>query len=133
MDCMPKDWQFYKDVMSLYIDSAKNFSSISSGALGLTIIFREKIVGLTPGANISRLMIVSWALFLLTIACSAFYQYLSVKFLEINSNCHGKSLFIIENLINKPGWIYGTMLISFFLASLLLILAAWKQIPKHLN
>ena len=54
------------DIIPLYIDSAKTFMTLSTGALGLTIAFREKIVGAQPGTRVGILMLLSWLFFLFT-------------------------------------------------------------------
>lgn len=118
------------DIIPLYIDSAKTFMSLAAGALGLTITFREKVVGLKAGANVGTTMIISWVFFLLTIASSSFYQYLGVKFLD-SVSCFPATIQYFETLVRNPGKMYGFMLISFILGSLFLVLAAWLQLPKN--
>lgn len=125
MNCAT-DWSTLKELMSLYIDSAKTFLSLSSAALALTVVFREKIVGASPGKPLSRTMVASWALFLLTATLSAFYQYLAVRFLDIMC----KSPAPKSDLWHNPGYVYGSMLCTFVLACALLACTAWQQMPK---
>jgi hypothetical protein len=77
-------------IMPLYMDSAQMYLQLSIGALALTIIFKEKILGEKNGIKVELYLIVSWLLFLLTIGFSAFYQYLAVKFLDSVSDVPGK-------------------------------------------
>jgi len=128
MDCTA--WMQNKEIMSLYMDTAKSFINISSAALGLTVIFREKISGLSPGVYVNRFMIASWVCFLGAICCGVFYQYMAVNFLDFYSLEPG-SIYFFNFFIKNPGYIYGAMLIFFILASILLVLAAWKQLPKR--
>ena len=118
------------DIIPLYIESAKTFMSLAAGALGLTITFREKIVGLKAGGAVSRTMIISWLFFLLTIASSSFYQYFGVKFLD-SVSCFPGTIQYFEILVRNPGKIYGVMLISFILGSLFLVISAGSQLPKN--
>ncbi|MCW8891787.1 MAG: hypothetical protein OQL18_00515 [Deltaproteobacteria bacterium] len=114
-------------IMPLYMDSAQMYLQLSIGALALTIIFKEKILGEKNGINVELYLIVSWLLFLLTIGFSAFYQYLAVKFLDSVSDVPGKIQYF-ESLVRAPGKIYGLMLLSFFSAAVLFVLNALKQI-----
>lgn len=129
MECESMQWIVNKQIMPLYIETAKTFLNISSAALGLTIVFREKIVGAQPGVHVSNLMVASWMCYLLTIATSAFYQYLAVKFLD-SVSCAKGAVQMFETLVANPGCVYGVMLVLFVLASLLLVLAAWRLLPK---
>jgi len=114
-------------IMPLYIDSAQMYLQLSIGALALTIIFKEKILGEKNGIKVELYLVVSWLLFLLTIGFSAFYQYLAVKFLDSVSDGPGKIQYF-ESLVRSPGKIYGLMLLSFFSAAVLFVLNALKQI-----
>ncbi len=114
-------------IMPLYIDSAQMYLQLSIGALALTIIFKEKILGEEDGIKVEWSLIVSWFLFLLTIGASALYQYLAVKFLDSVSEAPGRIQYF-ESLVRSPGKIYGIMLVSFFSAAVLFVLNALKQI-----
>ncbi|MCK4622066.1 MAG: hypothetical protein KAT62_07600 [Desulfuromonadales bacterium] len=93
-------------IMPLYIDSAQMYLQLSIGALALTIIFKEKILGEKNGIKVELYLIVSWFLFLLTIGSSAFYQYLAVKFLDSVSDVPGRIQYF-ESLVRAPGKIYA--------------------------
>jgi hypothetical protein len=129
MECDSVEWIVNKVIMPLYLDTAKTFMNLSSAALLLTIVFREKIVGSQPGTRVDRLMILSWLCFLLTIGASAFYQYLAVKFLDSLSCAPGSNQHF-EYLVKDPGNVYGVMLVLFFVAATLLVATAWKHLPK---
>jgi hypothetical protein len=47
-ECELMAWIVDKTIIPPYIDTAKSFATLSSGALGLTIVFYEKIVGAKP-------------------------------------------------------------------------------------
>ena len=130
-DCELVRWVVNKEIMPLYIDSAQFFAALSSGALGLTIVFYEKIVGYRPGDSINRTMVASWLLFLLAIGTSAFYQYLAIRFLDFVSCYPAKPSKLYQGLIEAPGNVYGAMLFLFVAASALLVISAWRQIPTR--
>ena len=127
MDCDSMQFIVNKEIMPLYLDSAKTFMSLSTGALGLTVAFREKIIGAQPGSRVSALMLVSWLLFLLTIGSSAFYQYLGVKFLD-SVSCYPGKIQYFEDLVRNPGRVYGCMLVFFFLGAVFFVVASWRQL-----
>jgi hypothetical protein len=131
MECESMRWLVNKEVMPLYMDTAKTFETLSSGALGLSIVFYEKIVGATPGTRVNRIMVASWFLYLLAIAASAFYQYLAVRFLDWVSCAAAAETKLLQLLIKAPGLVYGAMLVFFLFASVLLVLAAWRQLPAR--
>jgi hypothetical protein len=117
-----------KVVVTLYIDSSKTFMNLSTGALALTVTFQDKIVGRHLGDPVSWLMVVSWVFYLVTIGSSALYQYFAVKFLDSFSSVPGASG-MLKQVERNPGWIYGAMLVLFFLGSLFLFIAAARAIP----
>jgi len=129
VECTELRWIVDKEIIPLYIDTAKSFAALSSGALGLTIVFYEKIVGAKPGNPVNRMMVASWLFYLLTIASSALYQYLAVRFLDWVSCYKAAESHLYQPLIESPYIMYGAMLIFFLLASTLLVLAAWRQLP----
>jgi hypothetical protein len=117
-------------IMPIYIDSAQMYLQLSIGALALTIIFKEKILGEENGIKVEWYLIVSWLLFLLTIGSSALYQYFAVKFLDSVSDSAAKIRYF-ESLVRAPGKVYGIMLVSFFSASVLFVITALKKIIQR--
>jgi hypothetical protein len=132
MECELIRYAVDKDVMPLYLDTAKTYMNLSSGALALTIVFREKIVGSQPGSRVSVFLLFSWVSFLVTIGASAFYQYLAVKFLDSVSGAPGPIQYF-EYLVRRPGKVYGFMLVAFFLSACLLVFASWRELPRQLR
>jgi hypothetical protein len=122
-----EEWSQYKDVILLYIDSAKYFANLSMAALAATVIFRDKVIGGTPGQPIPYTMIASWAFYLLTIAVGGFYQYFAIKLLD--------SLSYVPGLPGpfgglQPGFVYGVMACAFVVGSILLVITSWSQLKK---
>jgi hypothetical protein len=130
-ECELMAWIVDKTIIPLYIDTAKSFATLSSGALGLTIVFYEKIVGAKPGSAVNRMMVTSWLFYLLTIASSASYQYFAVRFLDSISCSPGRRIEYLQVFIDSPGLIYGAMMCFFLLASTFLVVAAWRQLPTR--
>lgn len=116
-----------KDIMPLYIDTAKTYMNLSAGALALTITFREKVIGSNPGDDVGRFMIASWVFFLLAIGSSSAYQYFAVKFLD-SISCSPGSIQIFEHLVRNPGNVYFVMLLMFCLGAIFLVISAWRNI-----
>jgi len=119
-----------KIIMPLYIDSAKTFLQLSIGALALTVVFREKVLGETGPKGIGALAILCWVFYLLTVAASALYQYSAIKYLDSFSGHPGKPGFL-EPLLGPPAHLYGAMLVFFFTGSLFLVASsAWQLVSK---
>ena len=114
-------------IIPLYIDSAQVYLQLSIGALALSIIFREKVLGEKGPMSVGILLLASWVCFLLTIGASAFYQYLAIKFLDTISE-HAARIRYFANLVRSPGKVYGAMLVFFFLGSILLVASSTKQL-----
>jgi len=82
------------------------------------VIFLRQILGLRENAPISfdPLLVATWAAFLLAILASQLYQYLAVKFLT--AHFWRDDWKTANRIVKNPGWIYGLMLISFFMGTL---------------
>jgi len=93
--------------MSLFIDNAKTFVNLSTGALVLTVAFARDILGVPREKALPRdiWLIASWVFFLITIIMGSFYQYSAAKYL-VKQRVMGISL---------P---FGAMLISFYAGAL---------------
>ena len=116
-----------KEVMSLYIDTAKTIIGLSTGALALAVTFRQRILGTTAGVHADPLMLISWVLYLLVIGFGAFYLYLAVKFLDLHSCFPGPTGWF-KRWEKSPGNVYAMMLFLFFLASLFFFADAAKEV-----
>jgi hypothetical protein len=97
-------------VMKMFCDNAKTYIQLSGTALGLTITFREKILGEREGSPPGTWMIVMWLCFMVAICAGAFYQYLAVKYLEreIDWDYYEGWQWL------PPGTIYAVMLLAFY-------------------
>jgi hypothetical protein len=111
-------------IMPMYIKSAERFLQLSIGALGLSLVFREKVLGAQAGSDAHYLLMGSWALYLFAIGASSFYQYLAVKYIDYVSDHRGKIPWGMKRLVTGPGVVYGLMLCFFTVASVLLVASA---------
>ena len=103
-------------VLSMYSDNAKTYIQLSGAALALTITFTDRILHLTATENIANgWMIAVWICFLLAVITGAFYQFLATKVLDAYLDWgHDTTWDWLQ-----PGYVYGTMLISFYAGSVL--------------
>jgi hypothetical protein len=121
--------EYYFRKMEMYSANAKNYIQISVGALFLPIIFSRQLLGIPDGTpmEVGLLLMFSWISFLVAIGAGLAYQYFSVK--RIETRLEGiKARFFDEH----PGLIYGTMLITFYLGSVLFVISAIQRLlPVH--
>ncbi len=121
------DKKYYLETMKLYSDNAKAFTQISVGALVLPIVFARQILALDPKKALTAdsLLIAIWGLFLAAIGLGLLYQYLAVKFLSAHywkEDWDGSSW-----LVHNPGYVYGAMMLAFFMGALLFVVRAYSQ------
>jgi hypothetical protein len=124
-----------RDLLPLYIDSAKSYAQLSAGALALTIVFKEKVLGDTGRMRLNVLLVLSWFSFLLAIGASTYYQWVAVRAIEHQAYAAviGKEPavyfpFTIDWL--WPGYAYGAMVFFFFIGAIFLVLASAWQLLK---
>jgi hypothetical protein len=124
--------QYAKEVMPLYIESAKTFAQTSSAALALTIIFKEKILGVSGCVRTSAYLVGTWAAFLLSVGTSVLYQWMAVRWIIALRNDPNTS-----NLPAYPiGWlsphlIYGAMVTTFYAGALLFVISAARELREN--
>jgi len=121
------EFEVDKIIIPLYIDSAKTYLQLSIGALALSVVFREKILGERATKQIGIALLISWLFFLLAIGASALYQYLAIKHLDRASSFHGITGYL-EYFVASPGKVYGMMLIFFFAGSVFLVVSSVRQL-----
>jgi hypothetical protein len=113
---------FADKVMPLYIESAKTYAQLSMAALGVTITFKEKVLGARPGRFLDALFLSSWFCFVLAIGASAYYQWVAVRLIQYVKD--DQVYFPLTVSWLWPGYAYGVMVSCFFLATLLLVVTA---------
>ena len=125
-----------KLLMPLYIDSAKTYSQLSIGALALTIVFKEKVLGDVGRMQVNKLLIASWFCFLISIAASAYYQWVAVRLINhYIKKTAGFDVVQFPLTISWlwPGYAYGLMVSTFFIAASLLVLSSIYQLTMTRN
>src|SRR5713101_7459195 len=96
-------------VMGIFIDNAKTYVQLSTGALLLTVTFLHDILGVPKDQTLAtdRWLILSWWSFLLAIVSGALYQYYAAKFLEWKSGLCRTHRNWPEWLVEHPWPPYG--------------------------
>jgi hypothetical protein len=117
-----------ESVMKLFIDNAKTYIQLSTGALVLSITFIEKVIKPEGNSAITKdlFLILSWLAFLIAIGFGAFYQYLAVKYLEFKSSSGGAKI-KLPTWLTDPGRIYFIMMVAFYLGAILFIVSAIRR------
>jgi len=119
------DSNVYNDfeVIKAYVDSTKSFVQLSSAGLALPLALRSAwpAIAASSGAFHSYALVsivFSWICFLTAIATGTFYQYLGIKYIEVELS---KDQAVVSSLVRRfvanPGNFYGAMLIAFFLGA----------------
>jgi hypothetical protein len=125
--------QYARDIMPLWIDGAKNFAATSSAALGLTIVFKEKVLGNnTARMRTNSFLVGSWVSYFLCIGCSVFYQWMAVHWsisLRANPETNERPPYYPFGW-SGPHYIYGAMMILFVLGSFLLVVSAARELGR---
>ncbi len=109
-------------LIPMYIDSAKTYLELSVGALALTIVFREKVMGDVDQIKVNLTIAISWFLFLIAIGASAYYQWVAVKLVEYH--VLGVKQFPLTISWLWPRYAYGLMVCGFFLGASLVVLSS---------
>lgn len=102
-----------KDILSLYIDSSKNYIQLATGLLAATIVFSEKIVQSDPLER-SGLLIASWISLFSAVGLGSIYPYLAIKMLDERTASPGG--FAVPSVFT-PGQAYGLMIIFFYIGA----------------
>jgi len=125
-------FQQEKDICSLYVDCAKTYVQISTGALLLSITFYDEIIGIEKALlKNNPFLIATWFLWLFTIVSGVTYQYCVIKYLEDIAN-HYKLLefqrtwkwYFLKIFREEPYRLYGAMIVAFYAALLIFFILA---------
>jgi hypothetical protein len=113
-------------ILELFIDSAKTYTQLSTGALVLTITFIREILGQKDAVPRDNFLTVSWVCFLIAIGAGAAYQYLAIKYLEKIADLP-IAFPLPERLVRQPGAVYGLMMFVFYLGAIFFTIAAVRR------
>jgi hypothetical protein len=117
-----------ESIMKLFIDNAKTYIQLSTGALVLSITFIKEVINSNqkPVMLKDSLLILSWLMYLIAIGFGSYYQYLAVKHLEFMSENSGTKIPLPE-LLTDPGTIYFIMMVAFYLGAILFTATAIRR------
>ena len=111
--------------VSLFIDNAKTYIQLSTGALVLSVTFLQGLVGTKDSLPIDPFMIAPWAFWLLTILSGVTYQYCVVKYLEKLEVKRGtlveeriREFRLLRHFVKNPYQVYGFMMTNFYLGTI---------------
>lgn len=113
---------FAEHVMPAYIDGAKTFIQLSIGAIALSVAFKEKILGERTGF-VNGMLAASWVLLLLAMGSGALYLWVGAR--VVNTWETGAPMAPIGG-----AWVYGTMLVTFYAGSVLLVMALVRHLRR---
>ncbi len=127
---------FADKVLPMYMESAREYAQLATGALAFSIGFREKVLGNSQAKRPHVVLVLSWFSFLVTIGCAAWYHHVATKLAAqhlsgVATGCDPYDLPVHFPLTVGwlwPGNAYGGMVASFYCGSILFVLAAALQI-----
>lgn len=124
----------YRNV-GLFVDNAKTYIQLATGALLLSVTFQESVSGKT-GPQVKQLYLwLPWLCWLISILAGATYQYCAAKYLEeleIRAcslfYSRAKPFFALKRWVQKPYQLYAVLLISFYGGTIWFVIAAIHQL-----
>lgn len=119
-----EEFEMEHKIISMFIDSAKQFVALSTGVVTLTVAFLKDFLHREGQLRPSWHLKAAWLALFAAIASGALYQYVAVKYLDaITGNPPGHPF---RYLSRNPGYVYGLMLVTFCVGALLLLLSVWR-------
>jgi len=122
-------------IVDAYRESAKTFIQLSSAGMAAPFFLIDKVKhlserGVQPGAGhvLPLLLDLSWACFLISIACGAMFQYVGIKYTEVVSIPDTYVPRYLQKVMYDwgPGVVYGVMLVAFVSGGIVLsVYASW--------
>ena len=111
-----------REICALYIDCAKTYIQLCTGALLLSLAVFHEFLGAAKLSLFKNLpIVITWIFWLLSIFAGVTYQYCVIKYLETiasenNLLYYGRNwpLFIPKYLQNNPFVLYGIMMFCFY-------------------
>jgi hypothetical protein len=127
------EFTYLTTVMTMYIDSAKGYVQVATGALLLPIVFLHSVMGLKQEDALTWIpgpMWLSWILLLLSIGAGLLYQVRAVRYLEIEmegGDQHGPDSLgerVKQSFDKNPGDIFDVMVLAFYLGTTFFVIGA---------
>ena len=114
------------DFMEFYISSSETYISLALTAIGLSIAFKEKVLGITGALKLTPMLLSAWTLLSFSIISGAYYLYAAPKHMEMRYQCSSYMPFNIS-----PGEVYGACTITLILGFFFLFVFMVRQSRKH--
>lgn len=114
------------DFMELYVSSTETYISLAIAALGLSVAFKEKVLGIAGVFKITPMLLTAWTLLSFSIISGAYYLYAAPKHMEMRYQC---SHFMPYNL--SPGEVYGACTVFLVLGIFSLFIFMVRQAQKN--
>jgi hypothetical protein len=110
----PETFSREKDVVGMYVDSAKTYASLSAGGLAVGAAFAEKLLQQTNWLNPNGWLAWASGLFMAALLLSAAYQYVAVARLERLSGLPIRRRMRLPNWLTDRSYVLcGGMIIAF--------------------
>ncbi len=123
-------------IVSLFIDNAKTYIQLSTGALVLSVTFIEK-AGNNNSFPINGFIVASWFFWLVSILIGALYQYVAIKYLETMENDHDFlfydrewKIIIPKVILNNPYSLYAVMVLFFYIGAVSFAISAMEDLKE---
>ncbi|WP_044418311.1 hypothetical protein [Halarcobacter anaerophilus] len=114
-----------QEFMPLYTSSTEVFITLAITLLGLSVAFREKVLGQSGRLKITKILLLIWFFLSFAIASGIFYLYAAPKHIEMRFQCD-----YYAPLGIWPGHVYGMCTISLILGIFLLFILMVNQAKK---
>jgi hypothetical protein len=137
MGISPKQFEGEYRTVGLFVENAKTYIQLATGALLLSVTFSQGLTGQT-GLPIQELYLwVPWLCWLLSILAGVTYQYCAAKYLE-DLEVRNGSLFykraepfiVLRHWVANPYQLYGALMIFFYGGIVWFAVAAAYQLGK---
>ena len=125
---MASEMEINQVALPILLENAKTYMTLSFGAIGVSVAFRERILGIVPGHPVGLIVVVSWAAYFLCVALSIIYQTaIAVYFANLPSDESFAGGFF-DKFGFYPALLYIGMIAAFALGSLLLFSSIVRQL-----
>jgi hypothetical protein len=137
MDISSKQLEGEYRTVGLFVENAKTYIQLATGALLLSVTFSQGMTGQTrlPVKELS--LWVSWLSWLLAILAGATYQYCAAKYLEALELKNGSLFYgraepsiVLRHWTQNPYQLYAALMIFFYGGTIWFAVAAAYQLMK---
>ncbi len=137
MEISPKQLEGEYRTVGLFVDNAKTYIQLATGALLLSVTFSQGMTGQT-GLPVKELALwVSWLSWLMAILAGATYQYCAAKYLEALElkTCslfyeRAEPFIALRHWAQNPYQLYGALMVFFYGGTIWFAAAAAYQLAR---